>query len=288
MANAGKPRAIAWALDQIDYQRFDAIVVIDADTIIASDFAAQLSRVPQLRTKAVQAYHGVLNPTDNALTRMAAVFAAARYQFEFRLKSAAGLNVPLMGNGMCIGTDVLKERGWTAFSICEDWELYAQLTERGVRIDGCPDARLYSQEARSLRQSKSQRRRWAAGKLDVAARLARPLLVSNKIGFPQKLDVLAELLAVGPAVHLGITALLLFVALYWPIPGALGLSVALLIPVVRLSTYTMAAVWVDPTPARALAAFAFLPFYTAWRFYVQLSALRMLGEQPWVRTERHP
>jgi cellulose synthase/poly-beta-1,6-N-acetylglucosamine synthase-like glycosyltransferase len=283
----GKPAAIKWALDQIDYLRYEAVVIVDADTIVDSDFAAQIASTPRLREKAVQAYHGVCNPGDSALTRMGAVFSAARYQFEFPLKSAAGLNVPLMGNGMCIGTEVLAERGWTAFSICEDWELYAQLTERGVTIEGRPAARLFSQEARTLSQSSSQRRRWAAGKLTVARNLAKPLLRSKKISLHQKLDVIAELSAIGPAVHLAVVTTLVIALLLLPIPGAGWIALGLLVSLTRLVVYTTAAIWIDPKPAQALRAFAFLPFYAGWRLWLQFSALRMLGNQPWVRTERH-
>ena len=283
----GKPRAIAWALDQIDYRSYDAVIIIDADTVVDPDFAAHIGRVPDLRNKAVQPYNGIRNPGDSALTRMGAVFTTIRYALQFRLKSAAGLNLPLMGNGMCVGTDVLAERGWTAFSICEDWEVYAQLTERGVPIEACLDARLYSQEARSLRQSASQRRRWAAGKMSVLAGTAWPLLASRKINFHQKLDALGELLSVGPAVHLAGVAGLIAVTLSLNVPGAAWLSIALAASVARLALYTAAAISVDPAPFRALSAFAFLPFYAVWRLCLQLSALRMLGDQPWIRTQRH-
>lgn len=283
----GKPRAIAWALDQIDYRSFDAVIIIDADTIVDPDFAGHIAKVPDLRSKAVQPYNGIRNPGDSALTRMGAVFATIRYDLQFRLKSAAGLNLPLMGNGMCVGTDVLAERGWTAFSICEDWELYAQLTERGVSIEACLDARLYSQEARSLSQSASQRRRWAAGKMSVLGAMAWPLLTSKRVNFHQRLDVLAEVAAVGPAVHLAGVVGLVAVTLVLNVPGAMWLSVALAASVARLALYTAAAIRVDPAPRRALSAFAFLPFYAVWRLWLQLSALRMLGEQPWVRTQRH-
>ncbi len=283
----GKPRAIAWALDQIDYRSFDAVIIIDADTIVDPDFAGHIATVPDLRSKAVQPYNGIRNPGDSALTRMGAVFTTIRYDLQFRLKSAAGLNLPLMGNGMCVGTDVLAERGWTAFSICEDWELYAQLTERGVSIEACLDARLYSQEARSLSQSASQRRRWAAGKMSVLGAMAWPLLTSKRVNFHQRLDVLAEVAAVGPAVHLAGVAGLVAVTLVLNVPGATWLSIALAASVARLALYTAAAIRVDPAPRRALSAFAFLPFYAVWRLWLQLSALRMLGEQPWVRTQRH-
>jgi len=117
--------------------------------------------------------------------------------------------------------------------------------------------------------------------------VAWPLLTSKKINFHQKLDAVAELLSVGPAVHLaGVTALIA-VTLLLNVPGAAWLSIALAASVVRLALYTAIAILVDPAPLRALSAFAFLPFYAVWRLWLQLSALRMLGDQPWIRTQRH-
>jgi hypothetical protein len=116
---------------------------------------------------------------------------------------------------------------------------------------------------------------------------AWPIVTSKKINFHQKLDALAELLSVGPAVHLAGVAGLIAVTLLLNVPGAAWLSIALAASVARLSLYTATAICIDPAPLRALSAFAFLPFYAVWRLWLQLSALRMLGDQPWIRTQRH-
>jgi 1,2-diacylglycerol 3-beta-glucosyltransferase len=283
----GKPRAIAWALERLPFREYDSVVIVDADTVVDPGFAAELARVPSLRGKAVQGLHGVRNPNDSALTRMAAVFATARYRFEFPLKSAAGLNVPLMGNGMALGSEVLATHGWTAFSICEDWEMYGHLTQLGVKIEGVPGARLYSQEARSLQQSASQRRRWAAGKITVLLRYLGPLTRSRAISAHQKFDTVAELTALGPAVHLGLVAALSTLLHLLAVPGATAATVVLLVPIARLGVYTMAALRLEPHPIRTGAAFLYLPFYTVWRLCLQVSALGMVGDKPWIRTERH-
>jgi len=59
------------------------------------------------------------------------------------------------------------------------------------------------------------------------------------------------------------------------------------ISLVRPAVYTIFGVAVDREPIRALLAFSYLPFYTVWRVGVQLRALAMLGNKPWVRTARH-
>ena len=282
----GKPQAIAWALERLPVRDFDAVVIIDADVVVDGAFAAGVARAAPLRGKVVQPYNGVRNPSDNALTRMAAVLSAANHQFAFGLKTRAGLNVPL-GAGVSFGSEVLACYGWGAFSIGEDWELYALMTEQGVRTESSPQARLYAEEARSLRQSASQRHRWAAGKLTVLFRYAGRLLRSRHIGPHQKLDAVAELLGTGPAVHLGLVTALAAALLMMNAPAAPGLAIALAVSVLRPATYTLVALAREPDPWRKALAFSYLPFYTLWRIGVQLTALTMLGDKPWIRTERN-
>lgn len=284
-AQRGKPHAIAWSLQQLPVPEYDSVIVVDADSLVDRRFGRRLAAAGALRGKAVQAWHDVSNPGDSALTRMAAVFAAGRYRYGFRLKDGAGINVPIMGNGMCFGSDVLQEYGWQAFSICEDWEMYALLTERGVPIEYVPGLRVYSQEARSLEQSASQRKRWTAGKLQVLRELAPRIAASRRIGSLQKLDALAELTAPGPVVLLAAALMLSVPAMY--APGRLWLLVALWLPVLRQVVYTGAGIATVGQPLRTITAFGYLPFYAVWRLGIQAASFAMLGAQPWIRTQRH-
>lgn len=283
----GKPHAIAWALERLEWSAFDAVVIVDADTEVDAEFAAALARYAPLNAKAAQGYHMVLNAGESALTRLGALLGEASHRFAYPAKQRAGLNTPLLGNGMVIGTDVLRAVGWRAYSICEDWEMYAVLTAAGVRIDGVPSARVASQEARTLHQSASQRRRWTAGKWTVLAQQFLPLLRSRRIGWEQKLDALAELSAPGPVVHLGVALVGSLVALAWPLPGGTLLTTLLAGSLLRHAAYTLAALRVDPDPLGTLRALAFLPWYTVWRLGVAIASLTMVGDRPWVRTARH-
>jgi cellulose synthase/poly-beta-1,6-N-acetylglucosamine synthase-like glycosyltransferase len=279
----GKPQAIAWALEQLPVRSFDAVVIVDADTRVNPDFARELSAKGPLRGKALQPFNGVLNHAENALTRMAGVLATADHGLAYALKTRAGLNVPLSA-GMCVGADLLADGGWHAFSVCEDWELYALLTERGARIEGVPRARLYAEEAPTLAASSTQRRRWTAGKLTVLAKRAWPLLRSRHIGVAQKLDALAELSRPGPALHLGLAAAGVVGAVI--VHAQAGLVTLLLLTLLRPAAYTTAALWRDPDPVRAIGAFAFLPVYSVWRAWTALTTLLTLGDSTWVRTAR--
>jgi cellulose synthase/poly-beta-1,6-N-acetylglucosamine synthase-like glycosyltransferase len=280
----GKPYALQWALGQIPVDDYDAVVVVDADAVVDPAFARALADAGPLHEKAFQTFNDVRNQGENALTRMAAVFSAARTRFINALKHRVGINVPL-ANGLCLGREVVRRHGWNALSICEDWEMYAMLTLAGEQIENVPGARVSAQEARTLAQSSSQRQRWAAGKITVLAQLGPPLLRSRSISLWQKLDVLAELTAPGPVVHAALAVLLGLVALV--VPGTPVLLALLGVSVLRVMVYAVLGLTEVREPARALLAFAYLPLYAVWRLGVQVAALRMVGEKPWVRTDRH-
>ena len=282
----GKPRAIAWALTQLPLEQYDAVIIIDADTIVDAEFGNALASVGPVSGRAFQAYFDVRNPHDTLLTTMATVLAAANYRFAYALKRKVGLNAPLLGNGMCIGTQVLERHGWKAFTIAEDWELYALYTTQGVPIESLAEAHLYAQEARSLEQSSTQRRRWTAGKLTVLWRHLGSLLRSRNIGLAQKLDAVAELTHPGPVMHLSLVMVLAGATALLQPPGAEWLLIVLIASLIRLTIYTIAGVAVQSQPLRAAGAFALLPFYLVWRVGTTVAALKQVGDKPWLRTAR--
>lgn len=281
----GKPRAIAWALSQVRVADYDAVVIVDADTEVDREFAAQLATAAPLTGKALQPFNGVSNPGESALTRMGAILSAANHGAAYVLKTRAGVNVPLSA-GMCIGADVLTTHGWTVNSLSEDWELYALLTARGVSIESVPGARIRAQEAASLETSASQRRRWTAGKVAVLRRYLWPLIRSPHAGAARKLDAIAELSAVGPVLQTCVVGGAVTLAALLRPPGWEGIAAAAGLSLLRPVIYTGVALSRDPEPGRAIRAFAFLPFYAAWRVYTALTGVALTRAQPWVRTAR--
>lgn len=282
----GKAHAIAWALDRLPLVEYDAVVIVDADCVVDPRFARSLADEGPLASVAVQPYNDVLNPDDSPLTRLASLFAAARFRLAYPLKSLVGLSVPLSA-GMCLGTAVLRKLGWGAFTIGEDWEMYARLTAAGVPIRCAPRAHLYAQETRSLHQSSTQRQRWTAGRLTVLGHYATAIIRSARIGWHQKLDVLGELAVPGPVLHAitagGLAALVVALGA----PGADLLAFCLVASVSRPAIYSVAALVFDRRPAHTLTALFYLPLYAVWRVAIAIRSLMTLGDRTWVRTERH-
>lgn len=281
----GKSHAIRWALKELT-DDFDAMVIIDADSVVDPDFARMLAMTPGLRTVAVQAYDGLNNEFENALTRLAGVLTRARYHVALRIKSAARLSCPLTGNGIAVGREVLERFGWSPQTVTEGWELYVSLTLAGVHCVYCPGARVEAQETRELGQSQSQRARWAAGRMHVLRLYGREILRAPGIGVLQRLDLLAELSSPGPIVRAGITFVGIAACVLLKPVGYRLLLFLFSSGVVQPALYVGIVMPTNPQPFRALAAFAYLPVYAVWRLGVAVQALIQGGGNVWVRTDR--
>jgi 1,2-diacylglycerol 3-beta-glucosyltransferase len=283
----GKPQAIAWALGQIALRDWDACVIVDADSIVARGFASGLAKLAPLNDIAFQANFGVLNEFETWLTRLGGLLSRCRYEVTYPLKQSAGLNCPLTGNGMGLGTNLLIRDGWRAFSIAEDSELYAVYTEAGVSIRHASEANLFSQEARSLQQGATQRRRWLAGRIRIIREWAVRLVLSPHIGWHQKLDAFVELGLAIPVLH-SLVAVIVVVAALIGVGGTRGWWIASLAAasLSGVALTTIVVVWRHPQPWRTLFSFFMLPVYAGWRLVVLLGTLLTLHDTTWRKTAR--
>lgn len=283
----GKSAALGWAIGQLDLAAWDAVVVLDADSTVVPGFATALAAQGPLPEKVVQAYFGSSNEFDSWLTRLSGVLGRIRYEIDYPRNQRAKLNVPLTGNGMCIGSAILRREGWKADSITENWELYARWTAAGIRICYAHDALLLSQEASSLRQGGSQRLRWASGRADVFRRFFGPIWRSTSIGLGQKIDALWTLGAPSPVIGgllcVGAAGLAL---LFLPRPYDYILGSVALLLLLPLVSSTVRVIWNHPQPLATIGSFFMLPFYAVWRVVLQLKAALVGTRQGWVRTAR--
>lgn len=286
-ARRGKHHAIGWALERIPLDRYAAVIIVDADTVVAPDFARAISRWAPLETMLIQGHVGMSNERENWLTRLAGLLMRSRWGIVMRLKTLAGLNCPLTGDGSVLGTRVLREHAWRVETITEGWELYAKLTLEGRTIRYEPRARIYAQEARSLGQSASQRQRWTSGRLAVLRRSWWQTLMTPGIPVLQRLDLIAELSALGPFMRafLGVVGLALVVVLHPA--GSVPLAALFTCGFAQTGLYTVIALARHEEPGATLLASLHLPVYAVWRVGLGFRSFLSSGTARWVRTERH-
>lgn len=287
-ARGGKGFAIEWALKRIELGPREAVVIVDADTIVERDFSIQLMRWAPLSNRVMQVFDGASNEFETWLTRLAGLLTRSRYGVALVLKSGARLSCPLTGDGVVLGSELLKRHPWQVVTITEGWELYTRLTLNGVLVDYAPSPRLYAQESQSIAQSRSQRERWSAGRFAVFGLYWKQILSKPGLSLLQRIDLYAELTNAGPSVR-GMLGIIGTVVSLFLVPEAAKwiLAAAFSMGILQPLLYAFIALGDHPERGATIAAMFRLPFYIVWRSWVGVRALFKGGRGRWVRTARH-
>lgn len=282
----GKQHALSWSFKQIEIADADACVIIDADTVVSSGFARGLAAVAPLENIAVTVSTLTLNEWDTWMTRLTGLLARSRLDVTYRILELGGLNVPLSGMA-CLGRNLLLPNGWQAFSLTENWELYARYTAEGIRIRFAPEAKLYTQLPRTMQQGQAQRSRWLAGRTWVLRTWGARIWRSRQASILDKFATLVWLAGLSPVLQLVAAICVALPALLLPDPWGRWIALAAVTSVASQIVATMIALARHPQPAATLSAFMRLPVYAVWRVSLAIATSWRSGTGEWQRTERH-
>jgi 1,2-diacylglycerol 3-beta-glucosyltransferase len=273
--------AFTWLASEVD-----AVVVVDADTVVSSNllraFAARIER----GASALQADYAVRNPNASWRTRLMAIAFGAFHVLRSLARERLRVSCGLRGNGMCFTSQLLSEVRYDAFSVVEDVEYGIRLAEAGHRIEYAAEAHVYGEMVSTERASRSQRARWERGRHALTREHAFPLLRQalaqrNRV----KLDLAGDLL-VPPLGTLAAIVVMGFLAsaAYFYFEGR---PLALVLWTANLATivlYVLRGWSLSGTGARGLVELGCAPFYVAWKLWLRLRQPR--GPSTWVRTTR--
>lgn len=178
LIHRGKGQALNWAIQGplLGWTRpWDALVIVDADSILSSDFLWFMNERLQQGYQAIQGYYGVLNPSENWRTSL---MSAALSVFHFLRplgRDKLGLPCGLKGNGMCFSRVLVERFGYPATSVVEDMELALIYLQHGIGVKFSAGAQVYAQMAATQRHADTQRSRWEGGRLELLKQWAVPL-----------------------------------------------------------------------------------------------------------------
>lgn len=284
----GKGYAIKFALESIDMSAYDAIFVIDADSIIKNDIFTELDKALRNGNKIIQCYNGVANPGQSWFTRLLDVSRTVGNEILQPAKQKLGLSSNLMGNGMCFASNILMKYGWDAFTVGEDWEYYAKLVQAGEMVAFANKARVFHQESSSLKQATSQRMRWSSGRFAVAWQYGIGLFFRGLFeGNIRKMDAALPLLLPNPSLGMNITlvGLVLSVIYGLALHKFAYLLWFLLLVLLQIFIFMVGIMHTRDKLKNFLSLFA-APIFLIWKMGVDAFSAVGLGRKKWIRTER--
>ncbi len=287
----GKGHALAAAFAALRNERFDAYVVLDADTLVDVKLLQVLNRYLAAGHRVIQAHYDVLNPLDNHRTALMAVALRIFHYVRPLGRRALGASATLTGNGMCFGKKVIERYPWNAFSLTEDLEYTSTLVRNNERIVFAPEAQIAAQMPTGRAQAQGQRLRWEGGRMQIARRDGLPFVLGglwrrNWRWFDWGMDLLIPPLAALALVVLGGTTGAVVLAVIAPSSTTIAVVCMWLGLAGALAVFVLDAMLVSGAPWAAYRAILYAPGYVLWKLWVYVVLATDRRPRQWVRTGR--
>lgn len=288
----GKGYAIQWLLARLQEENvhFDAAVILDADSIVSSNFLTVMDARLAKGERVIQAHYAVLNPDRSWLMGLRAAALALVHYLRPLGRTALGGSVGLKGNGMVFQRAILTEHQWSA-SVTEDIEYHMSLVLAGERVTFAPDATVWAEMPGTLRGAYSQNVRWEQGRLQLALHYVPKLLNAAFVKRPQSggptryllFDSIMEHIIPPFSLLLGATLLYLLIA---ALSNSMTLTLLALLLFGSQLIYIIGGLLLVHTPVSTYLALFYAPIFILWKIWLLLRVVGRSEEQEWVRTAR--
>jgi len=286
--NRGKGQALRWAFEHLDAtdQRFDAYVIIDADTLADPDLLAECVRGIARGARALQAHYTVLNAEEAPSAALRWYALALRNHVVPYGRSSLGGSSPLLGNGMCFTRELLEDHPWRAAALAEDAQYYLTLVQAGERVEYLPGVAVRGHMPTSFGQMRTQDIRWESPlpKDERAGATRRLLRDGVRLRDRVRLDAFVARL-VPPLSSLSAAWLLTTLTAL-----AVGFFPAALLGALLgggMLFYVSSALLFERPPRALWRALVFVPGFALWKLWVVMVLSRSRKHtSAWIRTNR--
>lgn len=290
--HVGKGYALRWCLDQIMRSQLshDAFVVIDADTVVSSNFLSVMEAYLDEGAECIQCSDLVVPQPGTWSPEMTRVAFILHNYVRPLGKLSIGCSAGLNGNGMCFSRRMVETMPWNTYSRVEDLERYLSLALDGVKVQFAPEAVVHAIMPSTPKNAESQRRRWEIGRFPIIAKYAGPMITAAlRKRSLMILEAFIDLIT--PAfLNLVEVSLAMFVvnliALAFGVSWLADLSLAWVI-ILLLEVFHvfggLKAANADPGAYKALIN---TPRYALWKLKLYVKTILRGDDKAWVRTAR--
>jgi cellulose synthase/poly-beta-1,6-N-acetylglucosamine synthase-like glycosyltransferase len=288
----GKGYALRWCFDRLLSEKalYEAIVVIDADSVVSSNFLDVMSSYLERGAKVIQSSDMVeLQPGEWSPEVTRVGFTLYNYVRPLG-RRVIGCSAGLRGNGMCITVDTLRQVPWQAYSLNEDLEYGLVLLLHGISVLFAPEATVYATMPKNPDNARTQRARWEAGRFPVIRNYTGSLIMAAfRHGSFRALDAFVDLVTPPLTNLVTFVTLLSFGSLFLHWVGIEGTARFVWLWLLLLgvaAVHVVVGLYAAGADRLMYKALLFLPRYGLWKLNVYSRLLQGKRTDKWIRTAR--
>lgn len=172
--NSTKAQSLNFAINTLDTDRYDAVIILDADNTVNKNFLTEINNAYVSGVVAAQAHRAAKNQeTDIAI--LDAMSEEINNTIFRKGYDRAGLSCTLSGSGMMFDYRLFKENVSQLSSSGEDKELEALFLKQKIHIQYLEDVFVYDEKTKKTDAFYQQRRRWLAAQYGTLFRSLKDL-----------------------------------------------------------------------------------------------------------------
>lgn len=187
--NSSKAKALNFAMDHFGRDEFDAVVILDADNIVDTNFLLEINKVFDAGVQAIQAHRTAKNRnTDIAV--LDGLSEEVNNSIFRRGHVRLGISSALIGSGMIFNYQWFHDNVKHLVTTGEDKELEVLLLKQRIFIEFLDEVYIYDEKTQGEKGFYNQRRRWLATQFAQWGRVFKDLpraILSGNIDYSDKL-----------------------------------------------------------------------------------------------------
>jgi cellulose synthase/poly-beta-1,6-N-acetylglucosamine synthase-like glycosyltransferase len=282
----GKGYALQWLLQRIwaSGEPHDAVIVLDADSVVSSNFLTIMDARMARGERAIQAYYAVRDPEQSWSASLRSVALAALHYLRPQGRSVLGGSTGLKGNGMVFARDIAMQHPWPV-SLTEDIEYHMALIMAGERVMFAPDAVVWAEMPGTLAASHTQNVRWERGRMEMIRRYVPELLAAalRRRSFLLFDAAIEQLIPPFSIQAMSGVAVLLGALFLGSLPGVLLAAFIL----AGQAVYVLNGLMLAGVPRKVYQALLYAPLFIVWKLWLYVRVLLGFDRGGWVRTARN-
>lgn len=276
----GKGYALELAFTHALHNEFDAVFVVDADSIVTANTIGVVANALAAGANAVQIRYEVRNAGDSYRTRLMRLALLGFNVVRPRGRGFWTLSAGIFGSGFGLSKETMLNVRYAAHSVVEDLEFHLQLVRSRKKVQFLDSATVYGEMPAAGTGVVTQRSRWEGGRLLLARTASVPLLRDILRGRWRLVEPLLDLLSLPLAYQVLLLSMLLAF-------GSVGFKAYALAGLVVTMCHVLAAAAAGGAFLSNLRALLTVPFYLGWKI-TMLPAVVYASRRNtnWIRTDR--